>query len=109
LIRCGAKGTVYKVSYVKHELRQDQDVTLFSIKECIHNRDGSVAKIKAKDGQLVDKNIFMQVTAWEDLPLTDGQEVRLQFITDLKVWEMKNKNGYMQTYYSITAKVVIVS
>lgn len=50
----------------------------------------------------------MQVTAWDDLPLTDGSQVRLQFITDLKVWEMKNKAGYLQTYYSITAKVEIV-
>ena len=105
MLRCGKNGTVYTVSYVKHELRSDQEVTIFSIKDFAYDRDGNIAKLA--NGK--DKAIFMQVTAWDDLPLTDGSQVRLQFITDLKVWEMKNKAGYLQTYYSITAKVDIVS
>jgi len=105
MIRTGKNGTIYQVSFVKHELRRDQEVTLFSISDYIHDRNGDHAKLP--NGK--DKKVYMQVTAWEDLPLFDGNQVRLQYITDITVFEMKNAKGYLQTYYSITAKVEIVT
>lgn len=104
MIRCGEKGTVYQVSYVKHELRRDQDVTIFSISDHIHDRSGNFLKLP--DGK--DKFRYIQVTVWEDLQIVDGSKIRILYITSEKVFEMKSAKGYPQTYYSITAKVEVV-
>jgi hypothetical protein len=103
-MKIGVHGTEHIVSYVKHELRKDQEVTLFSIADVVNDRNGSPAKLPNGN----TKRMFFQVTAWEELPLLDGQKVRLEFISDMTPFEMKNKAGYLQTYFSITAKVVIV-
>lgn len=104
-MKIGAKGTEFVVSFVKHELRKDQEVTLFSISDTVNDRNGSPAKLPNGN----NKRIFYQVTAWEELPLLDGQKIRLEHISDMTSFEMKNKQGYLQTYFSITAKVVIVA
>ena len=104
MLKCGEKGTIYTVSFVKHELRRDQEVTIFSISDHIHDKKGNIAKLA--DGN--DKFRYVQVTVWEDLPIVNGSKIRILYLTAETVFEMKNAKHYLQTYYSITAKVEIV-
>jgi len=108
MIRSGDNSPLFTVSFVKHELRKDVEATLFSIHDKVVDRNGKPITYKDKTGEVREKLYYLLVTVWEDIPLFDGDQVRLLSYSDLSVFQMTNKAGYTNTYYSISATVEIV-
>jgi len=108
MIKAGENAPLFTVSFVKHELRKDIEVTLFSIHDKVVDKNGKPITYKDKAGEIRDKLYYMLVTVWEDIPLFDSNQIRLLSYNDLCVFQMTNKAGYTNTYYSMSAIVEIV-
>ena len=105
MLKAGSNGSVFTVSYVRHELRYDVGCTLFSI---------GIPVVDAKTGSVVLLSTgrplvqYVQVTVWQDMNLKAGDRVRFLSVNNFKPFQKMNKQGKNQTFFSLSAEVEIV-
>jgi hypothetical protein len=99
-IKSGKNARPYRVSYVEHDLAKDIEITRFSI------GDSYTAPDKMK------RWVFIRVTVWENLPIVNGDLVRILYYYDFTIAEklrrMPDKSVHGVVIYSMAAKVVKV-
>ena len=100
-IKSGRLSEPREVSFVKHDLRADKNVTLFSIKDYYKGLDGN------------QQAYFIQCTAWEDLPLQEcqkslGEKVRIMYLNQFDLFERNDKEGKPKMFYSMSVKAEVI-
>ena len=86
------EGFRFRVNYVKHQDTKIGTITKFQIGD------------KIKDG---DGFINYNVTVFQDLPLSDGDSIKLLKIKSLEVREYTNRNGEQRKSFDMVADVEI--
>ena len=86
------EGFRFRVNYVKHQDTKIGTVTKFQIGD------------KIKDG---DGYINYNVTVFQDLPLSDGDNIKLLKISSIEVREYTDRNGNKRTSHDMVAEVSI--
>ena len=100
-IKGGKNARTYKVTYVQHDLCGDVEVTRFSIGDQYDTYDGH------------KRMAYVRVTVWDNLPIVDGDEIRLLYYYDFSINEKAKKNPGGTVVgipiYSMSAKVEVVN
>lgn len=84
------EGFRFRVNYVKHQDTKVGVLTKFQIGD------------KIKDGE---GYINYNVTVFQDLPLSDGDNIKLKKISSLEVREYTDRNGNKRTSHDMVAEV----
>jgi len=105
MLTAGNSGSVFTVSYVRHELRSDVECTLFSIGiPVVDSKTGSVVLLST-GRPLVQ---FVQVTVWRNVDIKAGDRVKFLSVNNFKPFQKMNKQGKNQIFFSLSAEVEIV-
>lgn len=99
-IKSGKGARTYKATYVKHDLAGDVEVTRFSIADTYKDYTGKICYA------------YVRVTVWENIPLVDGDEIRLIGYYDFTIAEKAKKlpDGRVIgiPIYSMAAKIEVI-
>jgi hypothetical protein len=105
MLTAGANGSVFTVSYVRHELRHDIECTLFSIGIPVTDAK-TKSVVVLKTGKPLRQ--YVQVTVWQNMNLKAGDKVKFLTVNNFKPFQQKNKAGYNQIYFSFSAEVEVI-
>lgn len=98
MIKTGKQGTILTVYNVHHELAKDQEVMNFTVFDTYTDINGK------------QERVYYKIKSWEDVPLVEGQQIRIAYITRVQVDEnymrLKKKDD---VFLIFTAKIEKIS
>ena len=106
MLTAGYNGSVFTVTYVRHELRKDVECTLFSIGIPVTDATTGSVTLLSTGRPLVQ---YLQVTVWKNLDLKAGMRVKFLTVNNFKPFIKINKHGKKQIFFSLSAEVEIVN